>query len=298
MTRSSDSSGAPDGTGAASEHGVDGVRRDGDVAGLDGPLLPDDPGPARVLVVEDEPRMATLLTDYLRLAGHEPEWVADGREVIATWTARRHDLILLDLMLPGVDGLTLCRELRARSRVPILMLTARAEEADRLLGLETGADDYIAKNPFSPREVMARVKAVLRRSRAAAMPTAATVPTRVAEPPPASSMPAAPSPSTSPASVARDTRLQIDEQGWRASWAGLALELTPIEFRLLHILAAQPGRVYARVQLLDLLHDDGRAVTERAIDSHVKNLRRKLEAAGAGSDRIRAIYGVGYRYDA
>lgn len=129
-------------------------------------MLPFDPGPARVLVVEDEPKLAALLADYLRAAGHEPECVADGREVLPAWTARRHDLILLDLMLPGLDGLTLCRELRARSSVPILMLTARADEADRLLGLELGADDYIAKNPFSPREVMARVKAVLRRSRA------------------------------------------------------------------------------------------------------------------------------------
>ena len=228
--------------------------------------LPLEPGPARVLVVEDEPKLAALLADYLRAAGHEPECVADGREVLPAFAARRHDLILLDLMLPGLDGLSLCRELRAHSSVPILMLTARADEADRLLGLELGADDYIAKNPFSPREVMARVKAVLRRSRAG----------------PAT---AAPQP------------LQIDEAGWRASWQGQALDLTPIEFRLLRTLAAQPGRVYARAQLLELLHDDGRAVTERAVDSHVKNLRRKLEQAGAGAERIRAIYGVGYRYD-
>jgi two-component system response regulator BaeR len=229
--------------------------------------LPLEPGPARVLVVEDEPKLAALLADYLRAAGHEPECVADGREVLPAFAARRHDLILLDLMLPGLDGLTLCRELRAHSSVPILMLTARADEADRLLGLELGADDYIAKNPFSPREVMARVKAVLRRSRAG------------------------------PALAALQP-LQIDDAGWRASWQGQALDLTPIEFRLLRTLAAQPGRVYARAQLLALLHDDGRAVTERAVDSHVKNLRRKLEQAGAGAERIRAIYGVGYRYEA
>jgi two-component system response regulator BaeR len=233
--------------------------------------LPLDTGPARVLVVEDEPRLAALLADYLRAAGHEPECVADGREVLPAWTARRHDLILLDLMLPGLDGLAVCREIRARSSVPIVMLTARADEADRLLGLELGADDYIAKNPFSPREVMARVKAVLRRSRAAAAPAA---------------VPEQASP------------LQVDDAGWRASWQGQALDLTPIEFRLLRTLAGQPGRVYARAQLLELLHDDGRAVTERAVDSHVKNLRRKLEQAGAGADRIRAIYGVGYRFDA
>lgn len=235
--------------------------------------MPMEPGPARVLVVEDEPKLAALLADYLRAAGHAPECVADGREVLPAWIARRHDLILLDLMLPGVDGLTLCRELRAISSVPILMLTARAEEIDRLTGLELGADDYIAKNPFSPREVMARVKAALRRSHAAE----AHGPAAVATP--------------------RDA-LQFDEQGWRATWAGQALDLTPIEFRLLHILASQPGRVYARTQLLDLLHVDARDVTERAVDSHVKNLRRKLEKAGAGSDRIRSIYGVGYRFDA
>ena len=225
--------------------------------------LPLDPGPARILVVEDEPRLSALLADYLRAAGHEPECVADGRDVIPAFEQRQHDLVLLDLMLPGVDGLSLCRQLRARSRVPIVILTARADEADRLLGLELGADDYIAKNPFSPREVVARIKAVLRRSRA---PQALPAP------------------------------LQIDEAGWRASWQGQDLDLTPIEFRLLRALVSQTGRVYARHQLLDHLHDDGRAVTERAVDSHVKNLRRKLEQAGAG-DCIHSVYGVGYRFD-
>ena len=237
--------------------------------------MPMEPGPSRVLVVEDEPKLAALLADYLRAAGHEPECVADGREVIPAWTARRHDLILLDLMLPGIDGLTLCRTLRGMSSVPILMLTARADESDRLAGLETGADDYIAKNPFSPREVMARVKAALRRGRAHEMATAAAV----------------------AAFAAGSEALFIDEAGWTASWRGEPLDLTPIEFRLLHILAAQPGRVYARTQLLDLLHVDGREVTERAVDSHIKNLRRKLERAGAGTDRIRSIYGVGYRFE-
>ncbi len=227
-------------------------------------LLPD-PGPARILVVEDEPKLAALLADYLRAAGHQPEIVADGREVLPAWEAGRHDLILLDLMLPGIDGMTLCHELRARSTVPILMLTARADEADRLMGLELGADDYIAKNPFSPREVLARVKAVLRRAR--------------------------PSPPRPPANG-----LLIDEAGHRASWQGQDLDLTPIEFRLLRSLAGSPGRVYARAQLLDQVHEDGRAVTERAVDSHVKNLRRKLETAGAG-DCIRSVYGVGYRFE-
>jgi two-component system response regulator BaeR len=229
--------------------------------------LPLEPGPARVLVVEDEPKLAALLADYLRAAGHEVECVGDGRDALQAWTERRHDLVLLDLMLPGLDGLSLCRELRALTGVPIVMLTARADEADRLAGLELGADDYIGKTPFSPREVMARVKAVLRRSRAA----------------PRAALPPAP--------------LQVDEAGWRASWQGRALDLTPIEFRLLRALAAHPGRVYARGQLLELLHGDAQAATERAVDSHVKNLRRKLEQAGAGNERIRSVYGVGYSYD-
>jgi two-component system response regulator BaeR len=229
--------------------------------------LPLEPGPARVLVVEDEPKLAALLADYLRAAGHEVECVGDGRDGLRAWTERRHDLVLLDLMLPGLDGLGLCRELRALTGVPIIILTARADESDRLAGLELGADDYIPKTPFSPREVMARVKAVLRRSRAAQRPPPA---------PPA---------------------LAMDEDGWRASWQGRALELTPNEFRLLRTLASQSGRVFARAQLLESLHGDAHAVTERAVDSHVKNLRRKLELAGAGTERIRSVYGVGYRYD-
>ena len=233
--------------------------------------------PASVLVVEDEPKLAALLTDYLRAEGHDPEWVADGRQALQAWSERRHDLVLLDVMLPGLDGLALCRELRLLANVPIVILSARAEEADRFAGLELGADDYIAKNPFSPREVMARVKAVLRRSRAAAIPA-----------------------QLEPATSSRAngvTALHIDEHAWRALWQGKALELTPNEFKLLRQLAAQPGRVYSRSQLLDLLQGDGRAVTERAVDSHVKNLRRKLEQAGAGSERIRSVYGVGYCFD-
>jgi two-component system, OmpR family, response regulator BaeR len=226
------------------------------------------PGPARVLVVEDEPQLAALLADYLRAAGHEPECVADGHAALRAWSERQHELVLLDLMLPGLDGLTVCRQLRALSAVPIVMLTARADEADRLAGLELGADDYIAKNPFSPREVVARVKAVLRRSRASAQGGASSV-----------------------------APLDIDDAAWKARWDGRALELTPIEFRLLQTLAAQPGRVFPRAQLLELLHGDARAATERAVDSHVKNLRRKLEQAGAGSERIHSVYGIGYRYD-
>ncbi len=234
---------------------------------MDEDTLPLEPGPARVLVVEDEPKLAALLADYLRAAGHAAECVGDGRDALQAWIERRHDLVLLDLMLPGMDGLTLCRQLRALTSVPIVMLTAMADEADRLAGLELGADDYIAKTPFSPREVMARIKAVLRRSRAAPRPMAAA------------------------------SALLIDEQSWRARWQGEPLELTPNEFRLLQLLASQRGRVYPRSQLVQLLQGDARNTTERAVDTHVKNLRRKLEQAGAGSDRIRSVYGVGYSYD-
>lgn len=219
---------------------------------------------ARVLVVEDEPRLAAVLSDYLRAAGHETDWVADGlrvREVFRRW---RPDLVLLDLMLPGADGVDLCRALRAESDVPVIMVTARVEEVDRLLGLGVGADDYICK-PFSPREVVARVGVVLRRYRRGGG--------------------IAPS------------GLQIDEQGCRAVLHGRWLDLTPVEFRLLRTLAGAPGRVWSRDQLMAHLYTDHRIVTDRTVDSHVKNLRRKLADAGAGGDPIASIYGVGYRFD-
>jgi two-component system, OmpR family, response regulator BaeR len=224
-----------------------------------------EPNSARILIVEDEPKMAALVGDYLRAAGHRPHWVADGLEAVPVFKTQGFDLILLDVMLPGRDGLEICRELRSFSSVPIIMLTARVEEADRLLGLELGADDYICKTPFSPREIVARVKALLRRSQRAAEP-------------------------------ARPA-LHIDEEGYRAWFKGSELELTPIEFRLLKALASAPGRVFSRDALLDRLHAEQRPVTDRAVDSHIKNLRRKLEQADADPECIRAIYGVGYRYD-
>lgn len=174
------------------------------------------------------------------------------------------DLILLDLMLPGRDGLDICRELRGFSNVPVIMMTARVDEIDRLLGLELGADDYICK-PYSPREVVARCKAVLRRLHP-------------------------PEPAAAPA-------LSIDADAWRARYHGVELDLTPVEFRLLRTLARAPGRVFSREQLLDGLYDDHRVVTDRTVDSHVKNLRRKLEQAAPGEPPIRSIYGVGYRFD-
>ena len=224
--------------------------------------------PARVLVIEDEPKLAELLCVYLEAAGFEARRLGDGLEAareVRDWSPA---LVLLDLMLPGKDGLDVCREIRAFSAVPIIMVTARVEEIDRLLGLELGADDYICK-PYSPREVVARVKAVLRRSRPDA---------------------------TAGQEAARAAGLVIDEDAYRAQLDGTTLELTPVEFRLLALLASAPGRIFSRDQVLDRLYDDHRVVTDRTVDSHVKNLRRKLGAIRPG-DLIRSVYGVGYRLD-
>mgnify|MGYP000222715538 CR=1 FL=1 len=224
--------------------------------------------PARVLVVEDEPRLAALVCDYLRQAGYVAEALADGAQALQRLREQAPDLLVLDLMLPGLDGLSVCRALREFSDLPVIMLTARVEEVDRLIGLESGADDYVCK-PFSPRELVARVKAILRRPRLAG--TASTTP------------PAAP--------------LQLDPQRHEARLHGRLLDLTPAEFRLLKALADAPGRVFARDQLLDKLHDDQRALSDRTVDSHIKNLRRKLEQACPGQEPIRSIYGVGYRFE-
>ncbi len=219
----------------------------------------------KILIVEDEPKLAALLADYLTAASYKTQIIADGREVIPAVKAAPPDLILLDLMLPGRDGIDVCRELRTFSEIPVIMVTARVEEIDRLLGLEIGADDYICK-PFSPREVVARVRAILRRAqRGAAAPAA--------------------------------TGLTIDEAQYRAAFNGRELDLTPVEFRLLNTLAAAPGRVFSRQQLLDNLYEDHRVVTDRTVDSHIKNLRRKLDEVSPEQELIRSIYGVGYKLE-
>ena len=218
-----------------------------------------------MLIVEDEPKLAALLADYLDRAGYHTRRLAEAPGVVETVRREPPSLILLDLMLPGGDGMAICREIRAFSGVPIIMLTARVEEIDRLLGLELGADDYICK-PFSPREVVARVRAVLRRGL----------------------------PAGGPAPMG----LVLDEAGYRASLDGAALDLTPVELRLLAALAAQPGRALSRGGLLDRLYPDHRVVSDRTVDSHVKNLRRKLQALRPeGGDPIRPVYGVGYRLE-
>ncbi len=217
---------------------------------------------AHVLIVEDEPKIASLLADYLAASGFRTSVLATGEGAVEWIRANSPDLVLLDVMLPGSDGFAICRGVRAFSNVPILMVTARVEEIDRLLGLELGADDYIVK-PFSPREVVARVRAVLRRAQPPALD---------AEPP-----------------------LHLDEERFEVRVRGKALALTPVEFRLLRKLVAQPGRVFSRAQLIDALYVDHRVVSDRTVDSHVKNLRRKL--ADAGVDPVASVYGVGYRFE-
>lgn len=222
----------------------------------------------RILVVEDEPDIAAIVVDYLRHAGYTVEHQAEGRAALASMLAIPPALTLLDIMLPGMDGLEVLRQARRHTQHPIIMLTARVEEVDRLIGLELGADDYICK-PFSPREVVARAKAVLRRTAAAQ------------EAPPAAG----------PALV-------LDEPHWQATLHGTPLGLTRREFRLLQVLARQRGRIFSRAQLLDHAYDDTLDVNERAIDSHIKNLRKKLKAASTdGSDWIRSVYGVGFALD-
>jgi len=217
-----------------------------------------------ILIVEDEPKLARLLVDYLQADGFTCSVVGDGPGALPAVHERAPALVILDLMLPGRDGVSICRELRGFSTVPVIMVTARVDEVDRLLGLETGADDYICK-PYSPREVVARVRAQLRRVGW-----------------------------TKQGRPADDGGLAMDESTMRATIRGRALDLTPAEFRLLGTLAAQPGRVFSRNDVLDQLHNDRRAITDRAVDSHVRNLRRKLVTATEGVDPIRSVYGVGY----
>ncbi len=216
-----------------------------------------------ILIVEDEQRLASLLTDYLAAADMTSHWLAEGSGVVAWVRQQPPDLILLDLMLPGRPGMEICKELRTFSQVPIIMVTARVEEIDRLLGLELGADDYICK-PYSPREVVARVRAVLRRS--------------------GGNPPSAPG-------------LDIDEPTMRARLDGRGLDLTAVEFNLLAFLVAHPGRIFNRDQLMERIYSDQRIVNDRTIDSHIKKLRRKMEQVQPGCDLIRSVYSVGYKYE-
>ncbi len=215
----------------------------------------------RIFIVEDEPELASLVADYASAADYLPTVIGNGVQALAAIRASAPALIVLDLMLPGIDGLTLCREVRTFSEVPIIMVTARVEEIDRLIGLESGADDYLCK-PFSPRELMARIKVVLRRSQHA---------------------PASP--------------VEVDEAGQRIVIMGSVLELTPSEYNILAGMVRRRGQVFSRAQLLDLAGQDSLDVTDRAVDSHIKNLRRKIAAVLPATEAIGSVYGLGYRFD-
>ncbi|MBU5614994.1 response regulator [Geomonas azotofigens] len=217
-----------------------------------------------IMIVEDEEKLASLLGDYLKQSGFETVWIANGTEVVPRVRVRQPDLVLLDLMLPGRDGLEICKEIRTFSQLPIIMITARVEEIDRLLGLELGADDYVCK-PFSPREVVARVKTVLRRS--------------VEQPAPSAG------------------GLTLDQDRYSAQWQGRDLDLTVVEFKLLHFLYQNPGRIYSRTQLMDRIYSDQRIVSDRTIDSHIKKLRKKISAVAPDQELIHSIYGAGYKYE-
>lgn len=222
-----------------------------------------------ILIVEDETKLASLLSDYLQDSGYKTHCLNRGDEAMKWFKKNKVDLILLDLMLPGIDGLSICRELRSESSVPIIMVTARVEEIDRLLGLELGADDYICK-PFSPREVVARVKAVLRRASIASNNHECDSP---------------------------HSSISIDIDKYLASANGIKLDLTPVEFRLLQTLSTNTGQVFSRNQLLDIAYTDYRVVSDRTVDSHIKNLRKKLTKISPEINWIESVYGVGYRFN-
>jgi len=220
-----------------------------------------------VLVVEDEMNIARLVRDYLRRAGFEVVAVGDGESALASVRGSRPDLVVLDLGLPGRDGLDVAREIRRTSNLPIVMLTARGEETDRIVGLELGADDYVVK-PFSPRELVARIRAVLRRT-----DPGAAVPETI-----------------------RAAGVTIDRVRMRVTVGDRPVDLTPTEFELLSTLAREPGRVFTRGQLLTAIHGVAIESYERAIDAHVKNVRKKLEPEPSRPRYVLTVHGVGYRF--
>ncbi len=219
---------------------------------------------AKILIVEDEQAIAELVRDYLQQSNYDTTLVDDGLQVIDKFRELQPDLVLLDIMLPGKDGMTLCKEIREFSNVPIIMLTARVEEVDRLLGLEFGADDYICK-PFSPREVVARIKAVLRRFNNEPEPD--------------------------------KHGIKLIEDSNKLKIGGEEIELTVVEFKLFKHLYSSPGRIYSREQLMNQIYADHRIVSDRTIDSHIKKLRKKIHTILPEEELIHSIYGAGYKYE-
>jgi two-component system alkaline phosphatase synthesis response regulator PhoP len=220
-----------------------------------------------ILVVDDEARIVKLVRDYLERAGYHVIDARDGETALQLARREKPDLIVLDLMLPAVDGFDVCRRLRKESGVPIIMLTARVEEVDRIVGLELGADDYVTK-PFSPRELVARVGATLRRAKGQVGPT----------------------------TILRAGDLELDTASQSSTLAGEAVDLTSTEFQLLATLVRQPGRIFSREQLLEAVHGYSFEGYDRSVDSHIKNLRRKIEADPRQPQYIQTVYGIGYRF--
>ena len=219
-----------------------------------------------ILVVEDEVKLANILIEYLQKDGFHTKHIATGSKVLP-WVKKNHpNLILLDLMLPEMNGKDICQEIRTFSSLPIIMITAMVDEIDRLIGLELGADDYICK-PFSPKEVIARVRAVLRRSD----------PDYIKH--------------------SKSVGFAVNPDQYSITLAGEKLDLTPVEFRLLSMFIEYPNRVYNRDQILNYVFDDGRIVLDRTVDTHIKNLRQKLKAVNPESEYIRSIYGIGYSFE-
>jgi len=225
------------------------------------------PMPRTILVVDDDPHIRQLLVFALGKAGLGAIEAADGEAALALVEAQQPDLIVLDINMPRMDGLEVCRRIRADSQVPILFLSSRDDEIDRVIGIELGADDYVVK-PFSPREVVARVMAILRRV-------------------------AAPAPPQPAAATIAQGLLRLDMDGWRANWADVEVPLTVTEFSILRLLAAMPAKVFGRDAIIDRLHGPGFAVTDRTIDSHIRNLRAKFANVG-GTDLIETRAGIGY----
>jgi DNA-binding response OmpR family regulator len=220
----------------------------------------------KILIIEDEQELIRVVRSYLEKAGFEVISATRGDTGLTTWENTRPDLVILDLNLPGKDGLDVAREMRRQANTPIIMLTARIEEADRLIGLELGADDYITK-PFSPREVVARVRAVLRRAGG----------------------------ETKPVKMLRVGDLELDIEAYSVTRSGEPIDLTPTEFAILQTLAVTPGRVYNRMQLLEVSQGTAFEGYERTIDAHIKNLRAKLEPNPKKPRYIETVFGIGYR---
>lgn len=225
--------------------------------------------PRRILIVDDDPHIREVLKFAFAKAGMETVEAGDGEEALALIARDAPDLVVLDINMPRMDGLEVCRRLRASGDLPILFLSSRDDELDRVLGIELGADDYVVK-PFSPREVVARAQAILRRSARSGAPAA------------------------SPAQSLGRGGLRLDLDGWAAQWQGAEVALTVTEFTLLKTLASAPTRFFSRDELIDRLHGPGFAITDRTIDSHVRNLRRKFAEAGC-ADLVETRAGVGYR---